>query len=726
MNHRIIYLIPMILSAVIFALAFYLWPQDQQFQVHNISIWSAWISIFLLILLACMLLYYGIYLFQANKLRTGSRLRAKLVMALICMLLIPGMTLQITANQLVDRALSVWFDVRVDTLLDRALSLAQGFYNRVEHELQQKLESYSHDLRLVDIAQDPIDYVRLNIQLSHIMAYEGWQRLQLFDLNGRQLAGVKESGLNVIPVQLGNDAKLALTLARAVTHYISFEGHDIAVAYVPLQNNSGVIGLLRAEVRLPKDVVSSAREVESDYRTYQDLKLHRTSIQDAFMYIMLSINLAITGLAALIALFFARRLTQPIDTLAKALRRVREGDLDVHIQTAPHDELGSLSLSFNRMTERLKENMQTLQKTEQELKQALNSSQQRQTILQTLLENLQTGVLLIDPDGYVQLFNRSFIHVLDIETPWKPGQHMHQLTVGRLEVVREFFDELHLQHQGQLQQQIDIDMGHRTLHLLARGELLEDIGDTATSGYILLFDDVSELIDMQRQRAWTEVARHLAHEIKNPLTPIKLAAERLQRRCRSHLPETDIFDRCTNTIITQVERLQRLVSDFSTLARMPKPRLAIVDVDRLLMEMQDLYSSYTRLQVSLPTEAIHLECDIDQMRQILINLMDNALSATAKHQQNIHLYITMHDDHISFHLEDYGEGIDEQKEAHIFEPYYSTKSDGSGLGLAIAKRIVEEHHGTLTLVLHAQPTHFCMTLPLRSAGGNDEPTYSNC
>jgi len=726
MNRRLIYLLPMLLSTFLFVLAIYLWPQRQQFQVHNISIWSAWISVFLLILLACILLYYGIYLFQANKLRTGSRLRAKLVMALVCMLLIPGMTLQITANKLVDRALSVWFDVRVDTLLDRALGLAQGFYERVEHELQQKLESYRHDLRLVDIAQEPIDYVRLNVQLSHIMAYEGWQRLQLFDLNGRQLAGVKESGLKVMPVELGDDARISLSLVQAVTHYISFEGDDIAVAYVPLQAVSGVIGLLRAEVRLPKGVVTNAREVESDYRNYQDLKTHRTSIQDAFMYMMLSINLAITGIAALIALLFARRLTQPIDTLAQALRQVREGDLDVYIQSAPHDELGSLSLSFNRMTSRLKENMQTLQKTEQELNLALNSSHQRQTILETLLENLQTGVLLVDPEGYIRLFNGSLMQVLGVNPVWKPSQHINNVCVGKLDAVRDFFDELHLQDQGKLQRQLDIDIGHRAVHLLARGELLDSIGEEGASGYILLFDDVSELIDMQRQRTWTEVARHLAHEIKNPLTPIKLAAERLQRRCRPHLEDTDIFDRCTGTIITQVERLQRLVSDFSTLARMPKPRLAVIDVDRLLMEMQDLYSSYPRFQVSLPTEAIHLECDIDQMRQILINLVDNALSATATDNKAIRLYIRMKDQYIAFHLEDEGEGIDVQKEQHIFEPYYSTKADGSGLGLAIAKRIVEEHDGTLALLSGRQPTHFCMTLPLQCEGGLDEPTHSNC
>jgi len=659
-------------------------------------------------------------------LRSGLRLRVKLVLALVCMLLVPGMTLQITANQLVDRALSVWFDVRVDTLLDRALNLAQGFYTRVEHDLQQKMESYSHDLRLVDIAREPIDYVRLNIQLSHVLAYEGWQRLQLFDLNGRQLAGVKESGLKVAPVVLGDDAKLALSLVRVVSHYTSFEGHDIAVAYVPLQDASGMIGLLRAEVRLPSGVVTSAREIESDYRNYQDLKVHRSSIQESFMYMMLSINLAITGVAALIALLFARRLIQPIDTLADALRQVREGDLNVQIKSAPHDELGSLSLSFNRMTERLKENMQVLQKTEQELKLALDSSQQRQTILQTLLENLQTGVLLIDPNGYIRLFNRSLMKVLEIDSAWQPGQHMTHVCIGKLDALRIFFDELHVQDQGQLQRQIDIDMGHHFVHLLARGEVLDIAGDIETSGYILLFDDVSELNDMQRHRARAEVARHLAHEIKNPLTPIKLATERLQRKCRPLLKDTDIFDRCTGTVITQVERLQRLVSDFSTLARMPKPRLAIVDVDLLLMEMQELYSGYARFQVTLPKEAIHLECDIDQMRQILINLVDNALAATAAQDQVVRLYICKEGSSISFHLEDEGVGIDAQQAQHIFEPYYSTKADGSGLGLAIAKRIVEEHGGSLSLLASRQPTHFCMTLALRSKGGRDEPTYSDC
>jgi len=703
--------LPIIVSVGLLVLAARLWRDTTNFGSHAMI---AWLNIVLVIILAVAVLRYGLRLLrERSERRPGSRLRAKLVMALVTMLLVPTITLQIAASQMVDRGLDVWFDVRVDTLLDRALSLARGFYSRVETELTHGLQLYMHDPVLALAMQQPVNYIQLNSRLDEIREKEDWQRLQLFDIDDRLLAGVQKTGLSVLEAeQPDQEARLASSLGQVVTALKKIHGTEVAVAYAPLMDREGVVGLLRAEVGLPPGVVQHARAVEADYRTYRELERNRRAIKGVFTNAMLIVTLCVVLVAAWVALIFARRLTAPIGGLAAALQRVTEGDLDVTIPEAPQDELGSLVRSFNRMTQRLKENVQALEQAREELTQALGSSRQRQEILETLLANLQTGVLLVDAEGRIRLFNQSLKQLLALPAGWVQGRDLGRLCSGRLKVLGHFFDELQHQKGERLQRELDISVGKQNLHILARGARLSAADKSDMSGYILVLDDVSSLAEAQRHRAWGEVARRLAHEIKNPLTPIKLAAERLQRRFRGEVGDGEVFDACTGAIISQVERLQRLVGDFSTLARLPRPRLVPVEVERLLLEMRELYASYTRLKVDIVGEGLSCRCDCDQVRQVLINLLENALSATAESGAAVRMYVKKNKSAVEFHVEDDGVGIDEASRAHIFEPYFSTKEDGSGLGLAIAQRIAEEHEGELILVSAAGPTHFCLRLPL--------------
>jgi two-component system nitrogen regulation sensor histidine kinase NtrY len=396
--------------------------------------------------------------------------------------------------------------------------------------------------------------------------------------------------------------------------------------------------------------------------------------------------------------------------LAHALRRVGEGDLLVSVEVSSRDELGSLAHSFNRMAERLRQNVATLQQTQQELTEALGNSRQRRLILEKLLSSLQTGVLLCEPDGRIRLLNAALGTLLNLPAGWAPGREVHSLCTGRLQGIGGFIAELRDQNQEQLQRELDISVGKQNLHILLRGSRLFGAGNRDLSGYLIVMDDISSLAQAQRSKAWAEVAQRLAHEIKNPLTPIKLAAERLQRRFSGQVDNLDVFDSCTHTIIAQVERLQRLIGDFSTLARLPKPRLTQVAVLQLVEEMRDLYAPYARVQMQSPPSDMQCSCDIDQIRQILINLMDNALAATAN-GGSVTLYATEKDESVEIHVEDNGDGIDSDALEHIFEPYFSTKSDGSGLGLAIARRIAQEHGGDLNISSASQPTHFCLSLP---------------
>jgi len=703
--------LPLMMTVALWITIIMLWPGGTPSSGSII----AWLNITLLTLLSLALLNYGLrILSETRERRAGSRLRAKLVIALVSMLMLPTAILQVTANQMVERGMDVWFDVRVDTLLDQALNLAQGFYARIDSELKHGLTTAMNDNELLNyVATLPVSYSLLNSHLAEMVVHEGWQSVQIFDLNERLVANVQSEGVSgLVSESLEDEAKPALTLGLISTKVINKDGEEMVVGYAPLRAHQSIVGVLRAQVKLPEGMVQNARAVEADYRTYRQLERNRQSIRGTFTHAMLIATLAIILAAGIVAIAFARRLTSPIGELANALERVTEGDLSVSIPTAPEDELGSLVHSFNRMTLRLKQNVEALEQTQKELTGALDSSRQRQYVLETLLANLQAGVLLIDAKGNIRLLNQSIRELLELSTDWMPGRSLAPLCSGRLHLVGQFFEELQTQREDYLQRELEFTIKHRGLHILARGARLSGAGAAGFSGYLLVLDDISSLAEAQRHRAWAEVAQRLAHEIKNPLTPIKLAAERLQRRFRKMADDTEVFDSCTHAIISQVERLQRLIMDFSDLARMPQPKPTAVPAKGMITEMHELYSAYPRLHVEPFDDDIQCHCDADQVRQILINLLDNALAATETTKAPVHLFGSYDENIVEFHVQDGGSGIPEDDAPHIFDAYFSTKEDGSGLGLAIAKRIADEHEGELLLLSNRQPTHFCLRLPI--------------
>jgi len=676
----------------------------------------AWINMALMLALSLLLIRYGIRLLrERSEPRPGSRLRAKLVIAMIAMLMVPAMAIQMAASQMVERGMDVWFDVRVDTLLDRALSLAQGFYERVEQNTKRNLLDYISDNALLAAVSGNMDYRSINTYLNEIRRTEGWQKVELFDINERLIGSVQAGELSTLQTTPLNDtARMSMHLGRVVTELVSIDGREVAVGYAPLVGTTSVIGLLRVETQLPVGVIQNARAVEADYRNYRQLEHNRQKISTTFTHVMLFITLIVVLLAGLVALLFARRLTAPIADLAHALRRVTEGDLDVVISESSHDELGSLGRSFNQMATRLKQNVTAIEQAQQDLTSALDNSRQRQYVLESLLANLHTGVVLVDGDGRVRLLNQAVRDILRLPRDWKPSADILQISHGNLRDIGKFYDELRHQQAELLQREFDVALPEgKTLHVLARGARLSASG-TGFSGYLLVIDDISDLAEAERNKAWAEVARRLAHEIKNPLTPIKLSAERLQRRFRAQVDNTEVFDVCTKAIIDQVDRLLRLITDFSTLARMPQPKIRAVPVNVLLQDMYELFHSYRRVSVEIDDSNDALcPCDSDQIRQVLINLMDNAIAATGDHDnRSIRMYARISNDMAEWHVEDEGDGIDEDAALKLFEAYYSTKVNGSGLGLAIAKRIAEDHGGTLTLVSRSRPTHFCLTLPM--------------
>jgi two-component system nitrogen regulation sensor histidine kinase NtrY len=715
-------LLPLTLSLLLLLAITQLWPGSDL----SVTGLLGWFNTVLLALMAFFLFRYGIRLLRGKtNQRVGSMLRAKLVIALVGMLLIPAVLLQGSASYVVNRGLDDWFDVKVETLLVRAMKLAEGLYSRIDQELQHGLLELSNDSTLrAQLAILPLSSSELNAYMNELIQHYDWESMQLFDRNERLIASIQRGELTSLKADdLTEQARIAMTLGKITTEIQSKGAREQMIGYAPIVVHHNTVALIRVGILMPEGLVEHARAVEEDNRTYRELARHRESLGQLFDHLMTLITMFIVLIAGFIALTFARTLTRPVEQLASALQRVSDGDLDVSISGAPKDELGSLVDSFNIMTQKLKSNTQAVADAQRELTQALADSQQGKHILENLLANLQAGVLLLNQEGHIHLSNLAFAQLLDIEPSVleniQPEQTLATVSMpaatARMQLIYHVLEELKSGSESNLQRQLEVPIGHQRRILLVRGVVLSIPEPSGFKGYLLVVDDLTDLADAQRQQAWMEVARSVAHEIKNPLTPIKLAAERLQRRVQKNQMDPRIFEQCTQTIIRQSNRLLRLTSDFSTLASLPKPRCSEVSITVFIEELTDLYAAYPRVRIEQPMSNWQCFCDADQIRQVLINLMDNALAATEANRDAVRMSIEHSDGMTLFHVEDDGTGISSDNTSMIFDSYFSTKAEGSGLGLSISSRIAKEHEGALLLLSAQQPTHFCLRIPDHSS-----------
>ncbi len=708
--------LPFVVVLFLSVLMYYVWPTHDYFGSSYLN----WVNVGLLLALALAAFVFGIRNFVSKGTSVGLHLRTKLVTIMVLMVLVPSTILQITANQVITKGLDVWFDVRVDNLLDKAMSLAQGFYADIEADMEHSLKQVIRDDNFPALEVTPWGALVLNQYMEKLLHKYDWDRLELFDASERLIASVHKQPEHADALQsmetkpITSAGRLSIALGRYTVDHWAREDGEYVVGYLPLYSQRRLIGILRAEVKLPSEIISSARSIEADYRSYRELDRHRQGIQKTFMHTLMIAMTLIVCVAGMLALVFARRLTAPVEELATALEKVKSGNFDVLVAVDSKDELASLAASFNSMIAQLKYNMDTLTATQHELTNALVSSRQRQYVLENLLANLYSGVILLDASGDIRLMNETCKALLMLSEHKGDKTSIYDFSEAHLKPVLSFFETLQTQALDDLQQELVITHHLQSVKILARGTLLGS-EDDVFSGWLLVFDDITQLAEAQRHRAWAEVAQRLAHEIKNPLTPIKLSTERVKRRFREQVDDVRVFDTCTDAVINQVERLQRLLADFSNLATLPKPKMELVSIASLLQELEELYSPYSQLTFEgMPRGEVY--CDPDQIRQVLINLIDNALATKA----HVRVYVEMTDEQIRFYVQDDGAGIDENIKEHIFEPYFSTKAEGSGLGLAIAQRISEEHHGQLQLLSASSPTRFCIWLPnvkLRTKGG---------
>lgn len=645
--------------------------------------------------LVCLLLLAGILarglyrLYRDFKRKApGSRLTLKLVSLFV--LLIVGSTSIVYGFSVhfLQRGINSWFDVKVEQALEDSLELSRNAFGI-------RMRTLLRQTRMMAGVLSELPDSRLTNSLRELVQLSGALEISIWNMQGRLVVSSIENPAIIIPN--APDESIVRRLQQ---------GED----YIGLDPAANDELQLRAAVMLPRKSIlaeerylhvafpvndhlsSLGKNVQDAYTDYKELSYLRKPLVTIFT-LTLSLIVFLTMLASIwFAVWISRRMVQPLQELAEGTQAVASGNYNMQLTASGHDEIGFLVRSFNQMTQRLTQARNASDRSHRLL-------EQQTSYLTTVLGSLSSGVITIDNDLYLRTANLASSQIL--------GVNLQQRLESSLDALAKLNDNLHsfaLLIQNYTfksvawQQQIELQQTKGRQTLMCHGTPLP--GET---GWVIVFDDITALLQAQRNAAWGEVARRLAHEIKNPLTPIQLSAERLQHKYASLVPpdQTETLQKLTDTIVQQVEAMKDMVNEFSDYARSPGLQFETVSIGELLREVLTLYQSHSNHQFILlnsPTE-IRIKLDKNRMRQVFHNLLKNAIEASEEAGKPVdiaisyHIIVQQHMPWLEITFNDQGPGLPQNMVDKLFEPYATTKIKGTGLGLAIVKKIIEEHGG---------------------------------
>jgi two-component system, NtrC family, nitrogen regulation sensor histidine kinase NtrY len=483
-------------------------------------------------------------------------------------------------------------------------------------------------------------------------------------------------------------------------------GADLIRAVVPVLRSGSsrdVLAAVAVAAWVPSALSSKAEEIETGIKEYQQLRMLKNPIKGIYLMLFLMVTLAIIFGAIWVGVYLARGITGPIQQLAEGTRKVAAGDLTFRVQAKADDEIGMLVDSFNEMTEDLGKSKADLTRAYEELQRSNVELDRRRDYMETVLETITAGVLSLDADGRVNTVNHAAARMLGRSPEGILHRPYTDVFEGyALQPLRHLVARLAEGGRETSDQQVTLTLNGRPATLIvAVGGLPGPGGERR--GAVVVLDDVSEVIRAQQALAWREVARRIAHEIKNPLTPIQLSTQRLRKKFAEGAPDAaSVFDECTRTIIQEVEGLRNLVDEFSRYARMPAPRPRLGDLHQVIQQVAQLYSGIrpgVALRTELDPSVPPLNLDADQMKRALVNLVDNAVAALGDDDGEI-VVSTRYaaaSGRVVLEVADTGPGFPPEDRDRAFLPYYSTKRSSGGLGLAIVNRIVVEHGGEVRI-----------------------------
>ncbi|MBX3639092.1 MAG: HAMP domain-containing protein [Nitrosomonas sp.] len=642
----------------------------------------------------------------------GSRLALRLLLIFSLMAILPGALVYTVSVQFLGKSIESWFDVKVDRALEGGMNLGQTMLKNLLEELQKK--AHATALTLSDPSASPVTV------LNELLLQSQIDEATLFKQDGKVIAFSSESSLTVFPTAPSISVMRRIRAQKPFSAIESIDGKGLylrvltPVNVLSLNDDIRILQLLQA---VPEQLAKDAKRVEEGFQDYQELLLSRhglTRLYSATLTLALFLSL-FSALAA--ASYLSENLSAPLGMLAEGTRAVAQGDYSRRHLVQSRDELGILTESFNLMTQQLEEARAAAQHNQQEVESA-------RAHLESILANLSSGVLVLDEQLNLIKANRSAEKILQAPLISLDGSVIDGCIEKEPQIktlIIEARNGFNSGETGMWQRQITrINDGNNQV-LLLRGTRLPEISG---GGGVVVFDDITNLLQVQRAVAWSEIARRLAHEIKNPLTPIQLSAERMEHKLASKLEEQDaaILRRSTETIVNQVEALKRMVNEFSQYARAPTLEKRTLDINDLVQEILTLYETTSTVNQARPIRikrilgsslpAIH--GDSAQLRQVLHNLLLNAQDAlTEIDEPMIEIQTETIQDGVKLTIRDNGGGFPDEVRSRVFEPYVTTKVKGTGLGLPIVKKIVEEHEGTIAIQnLKPRGAQITITLPV--------------
>lgn len=671
--------------------------------IQNTALFGELFSLLLLVNILSLLLLLALIGRQMMRLvkqyrhrAPGSRLTVRLVIMFVLLALAPASVVYYFSLQFLHRGIDSWFDLQVEKSLHDALELGQSSLDNHVRELRRQTRQAAHEL-------DSLSVQATALRLSELRQQGEASEMTLLSLSGRILTSASLDPATVVPA-MPNEA--VLQLLRQGLDYARLEPLDdggmqvrVVIALATPEPGSEARAL-HALYPVSERVSQLANSVQETYSQYTELAYLRQPLKYSFT-LTLSLILLLSLLTAVWSAFFsARRLVAPIRDLAEGTRAVAEGDYTRRLPLPGRDELGFLVRSFNEMTYRIAQSQQAVRQSQQH-------AEEQHAYLEAVLGHLSSGVLTLDSQHVLHTSNLAASQILATPLEELSGQPLPDL-LEHSSMLGQFVDALLpliAKAEADWQSELVLFGSKGRQILLCRGTILpgHEVG-MHSGGHVIVFDDITGLVQTQRDAAWGEVARRLAHEIKNPLTPIQLAAERLRHKYLATLPAADaeILDRATHTIVQQVENLKEMVKAFSEYARPPRLQMGMINLNHLISEVLDLYRndrSPVQFVLQLDDDLPEIEADAGRLRQVLLNLIKNALEAGEG--ENDYVEITSQaaswpgGQSVELSICDQGPGIPDEMLTHLFEPYVTSKPRGTGLGLAIVKKIIEEHSGMI-------------------------------
>jgi len=696
---------------------------------------SSTVLIFALININGLLLLLMLYLvlrnlvelvFERNYKILGNKLRTRLVVSFVALSLVPTALLFFISISFMSTSMDYWFRSNVDDSLQSSLKLAQSILKSKESQAEEIGKRITNELRAS--WTEPWSADSLNKIFTHYLDSIPSDVLDALTLiNSNQEILLSVNGLRLFTIDLPDIPTEALRHAREnqETKIISQKIllGELVRAITPVKKSDApeLDYFLITTLLIPTEQLKRMQEVSQGITDYRQLVILKAPIKFSMLIILFIITLLIIFGAIWFGFYFARSLTGPINILAEATRKVADGQLDFVLEKGSDDEMGLLVASFNKMTSDLSAGKSKLEEAHKALQKSNFISEQRRRYMETVLKNVAAGVIAINENYEITAINRFAENLLKINPADFLNKKFHDVLrkphIATLEgLIRELTDSEKQSIEHHLR--LTVRKGE-TFSLHINITRLEDENDQPI-GYVIVFHNLTKLEKAQRLAAWQEVARRIAHEIKNPLTPIQLSAQRLRKR---YLPkftdDSEILDQCTKTIVNQVDEIKRLVSEFSNFARMPK---IAKKKGNLVAVAEDTIILYREAHKHITFNLVHKEpvpdflFDPIQLKRVLINLLDNGVKELSEGGTIEIIFEVNHEENsVVMKVSDTGPGIDEKLKLRLFEPYFSTRKSGTGLGLAIANTIITEHNGSIYVTdNHPSGAVFVVELPINS------------